>query len=274
MRFVPEPTRTFVLDVGRRCNINCKFCYYHHLGDLSTQGWKGVDFVYEEIRRGIRRGNDRVEITGGEPTLFPCIEEVIYYLKKNSIETCIITNGVVSENKLNSLIDARVDEFLVSVHGTEEIHDMLTVAGARKVQCQTLKLLNENRERLSKQFRFNFVINVANQKNILEATKWMALWNPTAVNFINMNPHHGWKDSEETERVVADLRIVEPLLNESIKYLESKLIGVNVRYYPMCRIAEEFRHCICNDLHVMFDAKEWDYSVIPKTFEQIGRAHV
>jgi hypothetical protein len=71
------------------------------------------------------------------------------------------------------------------------------------------------------------------------------------VNFINMNPHHEWRDeSLAVQDVIADLRVVEPNLNAAIEYLESEGIGVNVRYYPMCRIAEKYRRTVCNDKHV------------------------
>lgn len=36
----------------------------------------------------------------------------------------------------------------------------------------------------------------------------------------------------------------------------------------MCRIPEEYRRLICNDLHVLFDPYEWDYSVQPKELER------
>lgn len=264
----PIPTHTFVLDIGRHCSINCKFCYYHHLGDLRKQGWKSFDLVQQEIAEGIKRGNNRVEITGGEPTLYPHIESVLRILSENKIKSCIITNGIIAEKKLMSLIDTGVDEFLISVHGTEEIHDKLTTPGARHFQEKTLKIIEEYAEKMQDRFRFNFVINHYNQHNILDAAKWMSGWLPTTVNWINMNPHGNWQNSEETRTVIADLRIVEPLLNDAVEYLDWVAIVNNIRYYPMCRIDEMWRKCICNDLHVMFDEKEWDYGVFPKTFEK------
>ena len=83
-----------------------------------------------------------------------------------------------------------------------------------------------------------------------------------------MNPHHEWVDHlDDMSKIVADLRIVKPQLDKSIEMLENNNIGVNVRYYPMCMIAPEYRRCICNDLQVVFDPYEWDYGIQPKTFE-------
>lgn len=264
----PIPTHTFVLDIGRHCNINCKFCYYHHLGDLRKQGWKPLDVIKSEINEGIKRGNNRVEVTGGEPTLYPHMETVLRILGEHGIKSCIITNGIVSEKKLRSLVNAGVDEFLISIHGTEETHNRLTIPEARYFQEKTLRTLEELDEKLSDRFRFNFVINQINQHDILETAKWMSSWCPTAVNWINMNPLHSWQNDPETKNVIADLRVVEPLLNEAVEYLDGIAITNNVRYYPMCRIAGRWRKFVCNDLQVMFDEKEWDYSTFPKTFEK------
>lgn len=262
----PEPTKTFVLDVGRHCNINCRFCYYRQLGDLRLQGWKSQKQLMSDIQDGVARGNNRVEITGGEPTMYPWIYEIVETLKDLNIDVCIITNGIVAESQLKSLIDSGVDEFLISIHGTEETHDRLTAPGARKAQIKTLETLYK--AGLKDHYRFNYVVNSFNQHDILNTAQWMSQWLPTIVNFINMNPHHEWVNDKDTKNVIADLRVVEPLLNQAIEYLESVTIDINVRYYPMCRIAEEYRRCICNDLHVCFDPKEWDYCTLPKTYER------
>ena len=261
----PVPTKTFVLDIGRKCSINCLFCYYKHLGDLRRQGWISKKEIFKEINNGIKRGNNRTELTGGEPTLHPDIEEIISYLKEKNILSCIISNALISSDKLSSLINCGVDEFLFSVHGLETTHDFLTqCSGARKQQGKTFCFLKEIN--LKNGFRFNFVINKYNQEEIYATSVYMSQFNPTMVNFINMNPHHGWERDKETKNIIADLRVVEKQLNLAIEYLENLNIGVNVRYYPMCRIDEKYRRCICNDLHVLFDDKEWDYCIESKTF--------
>lgn len=263
---MPNPTSTFVLDIGRHCNINCKFCYYHHLGDLRKQGWKTEESIINEITDGVGRGNTRVEVTGGEPTLYQLMPYFVKMMKNKGLEVCIITNGLVSKERLRELIYSGVDEFLISIHGTEKIHDELTMHGARELQELALDVID--RSGLKNGYRFNFVINSFNQLNIYEAAQWMSQWQPTIVNFINMNPHGMWQNSKDTKSVIADLRIVETQLDAAIKHLESSLIDVNLRYYPMCRVAEKYRRCVCNDLHVMFDPKEWDYCTMPKTFER------
>jgi len=115
-------------------------------------------------------------------------------------------------------------------------------------------------------FRFNTVINKYNYTELVDIARLAVSFGVSIVNFINFNPHHAWKQHlEEAYEIVADLRKVEPILIEAISLLEEKGVGVNVRYYPMCRMKEEYRRTICNDLHVLFDPYEWDYMLFPKS---------
>ena len=265
MNYMPVPTTRAVIDVGRKCNINCSFCYYHHLGDLTKQTFKSSNELINDIDNAYNRENDYLDFTGGEPTIYPEICELVEYaLKKYNMKSCIITNALIGENALNKLFNSGVDDFLLSIHGNENQHDQLTgLNGARKKQKRFVDQLTLN----GKEFRINCVLSKYSQESFDEIINYILKINPCIVNFINMNPHGDWsRDIKGTKEVVADLRIVENLLNNGIEILESNGIGVNVRYYPMCRIAEKYRRCICNDLHVTFDPYEWDYDIYPKTY--------
>lgn len=258
----PTPTKRAVIDPLRACNLKCSMCYYLH-GDMKSI--KPFDVVKKDIDAAIARGNNYIDVTGGEPTIYPQICELVKYALDKGVRTCIITNAITPVSIMEKIIDAGIDQFLISIHGTEQVHDKLVChPGARKKQIQFLELLKSK----GVSFRFNCVINSFNQNEILQIAEWMSPYKPSIVNFINMNPHGEWSSKiNETRKVIADLRLVEPNLNLAIQHLESNGIGVNVRYYPMCRIAPEYRRCICNDLHVVFDPYEWDYNIQPKTLE-------
>lgn len=274
----PKPTKFFVIDLGRKCNLeHCKFCYYRQMGDLRKQGWEPYEKLLKVIDDGHNRGNTNYELTGAEPSIYPNIVELIKYAyDKYGLKGSMITNALAGENTFQKIIDAGIDEFLVSVHGNENLHDYLIgMEGGFKRQERTLKQIKDNNVTV----RFNCVINKFNQNDLLKISKYMASWEPIVCNFINMNLHHQWKDDTHTAKdVISNLNIVENNLNDSITYLESQRIKVNVRYYPFCRIKEEYRRCIANDLQVTFELwdnklnkdinKEWDYNVNPKTYEK------
>jgi MoaA/NifB/PqqE/SkfB family radical SAM enzyme len=213
------------------------------------------------IDNGIARGNNYMDVTGGEPTIYPHINKMVEYALSKGAKTCLITNGIVKPEKSHSLLNSGLDGFLVSRHGLKDTHNLITNRkDAYDKQIKFLDGLQFSSVNPDLELRFNTVISKFSQHELLDIAKEMAVYKPSIVNFINMNPHHEWMDkSLETQEVIADLNVVEPILNQAIEFLESKGIGVNVRYYPMCRIAEKYRRTICNDLHVMFDPYEWDY---------------
>ena len=102
---------------------------------------------------------------------------------------------------------------------------------------------------------------------------------PKVCNFINFNAFGPWLQSpewiEKGKLNVVDLRIATPILDEAIDILEENGVGVNVRYFPMCGLAERHRKNVCNDLHVAFDFGEWDNGVGGNTLaigENYGRS--
>ena len=260
----PTPTKRFVLDVSRPCTTKCLFCYYLHSYNKWNEYIWSLEKTKNEIDKGINRGNNYADFTGGEPTIYPYICKSIEYALSKNVRTCIITNGIVNKDKANKIMDNGLDDWLISRHGLENTHNYITqYQNSYKIQVEFIKEISKKMS-----FRFNCVINKFNQNDIFEIAKEMVVYRPRIINFINMNPHHEWQDKTlETSQVIADLGIVEPLLNDTIAYLEEQKIGVNVRYYPMCCINEKYRRTICNDVSVVFDLYEWDYSIQPKTFE-------
>jgi MoaA/NifB/PqqE/SkfB family radical SAM enzyme len=251
-----------MIDVGHRCNISCTHCYHAHEKDAK---FKPVQELKAEIDQAKSRGNNYIDFSGGEPTIYPDIAELIKYCESIDMKCCVITNGLAGAKATESILNAGVDDWLVSVHGTSETCDkIMQLPGARDKQERFLKQLQES----GSTFRFNCCMLRENQDDLIATAKWAAQWKPRIFNWINFNPHHGWQeDIEGTKRVIAGLDVLEAQLSQAIPILLDAGIGVNVRYYPMCRLPEAFRMHVCNDYHVLFDPYEWDYGNSPKTFQ-------
>lgn len=257
----PVPTRRAVVDPLRKCNLACLFCYYKHNDMESVKPW---DYVKAEIDGARDRGNEFITVTGGEPTMHPDIFKLVEYSNSLGMPVEIITNGIINEKKLRDLVSVGVDSWMISMHGIQPIHDELVqLVGARQIQNRTMSVFKE----MKCKFRVNSVMTSRNQDSLVELTKEIVPWGPMAVNFIAFNPHHEWATNPESTQYVPNMRVIESLLNESIKLLEAADIGVNVRYLPMCRIKPEYRRTVCNDLQVAFDPWEWDYHIQPKIFD-------
>lgn len=265
----PRPTKRAVIDVGHRCSIECKMCYWLHELKSSKASWKPLSDLNYNIEEAKRRGNNYIDATGGEPTLYPYITDLITIASNLDMKFCIITNGITGNNQIQKILEAGVDDWLVSVHD----HAMKLKGGkdfnVRERQERFLKQVQEFNKNIDERpYRFNCCMSRDNQNDLVGTAKWAVKWKPRIFNFINMNPHNDWqKDIEGTKKVIGDLDILEKQLCEAIPILLENRVGVNVRYFPMCRLPEIFRQHISNDRQVLFDPYEWDYNITPKTFQ-------
>jgi MoaA/NifB/PqqE/SkfB family radical SAM enzyme len=267
----PTPTLTSVIDVGLKCNVDCTFCYYRpNEENLRKETFLSSEALKKEIDEAYQRGNKYIEFTGGEPTIHPHICELVEYaLKEYGMKSSVITNALIPEKRIDAIVNAGLFQFLVSAQGNEKSHDEgVQVPGGRQKQIRFLNHIKDLPVRL----RMNCVINKLNQHDLIEVADFVIEWEAEIMNFINFNPHGPWGNSlANAKRQIADLDVVEEQLNEALDRLEAANIGVNLRYYPMCRLAERHRKTVCNDLHVMYDPYEWDYRVMPKTLARYNR---
>jgi len=262
----PVPTKRAMIEVGMKCNLSCMFCYYHHLGDLSKQHFTDIEQLKADVNQAKYRGNNYIDISGGEPTIYPEIGELVKHIKSKNMGCRIITNALLSENRIDELIYFGVDEFLISIHGIESVHNHLV--GHPQANQRVIKFIEHVKGKVK--FSFNTVINRFNEQCLEDMVNEFKHYKPVIWNFINFNPHYAWSDKEkedEAKNILADLTVVEVKLDRIIPILEGDGIGVNLRYYPMCRIKENYRRCVCNDYQVSFDPYEWDNGVYPKSIE-------
>lgn len=79
------------------CQLNCKFCYYCdkrkiYTKDASPKSWKKI--IDELYNAGVLY----LSILGGEPTLYPNIDEILQYAEDLGFKTTITSNGVNIKN--------------------------------------------------------------------------------------------------------------------------------------------------------------------------------
>ena len=191
----------------------------------------------------------------------PHVVELVRFCAENGLPPRIISSLICPEKTLDAVLDAGVDDWLISMHGAKhETHDaIVAVPRARQFQERRLAKIAARMD-----YCVNYVMVEQNQTEMAELACWLVSRErrPKVVNFINFNVFGPWlQGAEWRERGkanIVDLRICGPVLDEAIDILEDAGVGVNVRYYPMCGLAERHRKNVCNDLHVAFDQGEWD----------------
>jgi len=84
------------------CNLRCIFCSVAQRGEegklYSDLTMDQIRYVVEELKK---RGLKAVILSGGgEPVIYPKINELIEYLHRNGLEIGLITNGVLVKSKI------------------------------------------------------------------------------------------------------------------------------------------------------------------------------
>ncbi|PIE67504.1 MAG: hypothetical protein CSA23_03500 [Deltaproteobacteria bacterium] len=247
-------TRRAVLYVGFRCNIKCIFCYYAFNGDSK---WKSLD----ECKRDAtiyknKYNNDCVDITGGEPTIFPEIKNLVSYCDSIGLRPSIITNGIAlaSLTNLNKLLDAGTHDFLISVHAIGDTYNEMTCNNSGWAKLSTaIGLLNKTGTR----WRANCTITNKNCNQLYEVARLAVENGALAINFISYNPFYEWEEKAAIDFQGKHSDLARHLL-KALAYCDSHGVETNVRYMPFCQIKGHEEKCY-NYQQLSYDSHEWDF---------------
>jgi MoaA/NifB/PqqE/SkfB family radical SAM enzyme len=111
-----------------RCNFTCKYCY----GDYKSRPHKQIttDEALNLVEEMANMGTQYLQLSGGEPLLFPGIEKVISFANKRRICLGINTNG--SLIKQNIALVKQIKTICVSLDGNEQANDANRGVGTYK----------------------------------------------------------------------------------------------------------------------------------------------
>jgi len=256
MSGMKELTRRGVLYVGFLCDINCRICYYRYM-PKEQRPWKDIrnlKALCNKFRFYYR--NHEVDITGGEPTIYPKIFELLKYCSLIDLKPSIITHGQnLSPKRSKQFQEAGINDFLVSVHGLEKSHDYITNTknGFNKVMG-SLDNLND----IGVPFRINTVLTKYSCNDLPKLAELFKTKDAKQVNFISFNPFSEWCSKPQIEFQAKHSDFTKPL-SKAIDILEEDNIKVNVRYFPFCMLPGHEKN-ISGFCQVPYDLKEWDYA--------------
>lgn len=130
------------IEINNSCNMRCKHCM-----NWSVQN-SNKEFEKEKILRLIEElhenNTEEIYISGGEPLLYPYIDQVILYANSLGIKVTLATNALEISKHLET-IKKGVQLVSISLDGIGETHDKFRgVAGAFNNCVKMFKLLKEN----------------------------------------------------------------------------------------------------------------------------------
>lgn len=136
-----------ILEISENCLLNCSHCY---LGKKKTN-YMDFDKLKLLLANLYELGVDTIQLTGGEPLLYPFLDELIELLKGYGFQVLISTSGYLPGCELSKIfkilrkLNKETDYIQVSLDGLEKTHNFLR--GAKDAFVKTtefIKLLIEN----------------------------------------------------------------------------------------------------------------------------------
>ena len=138
--------KEFRLILTQDCNFNCQFCHREGVEDCKFPQLNNDDYEFVLQTGQQQLGWDNVTLSGGEPMLYPHLDDLIQRAGNLGIRQTIITNGSrkISDESLRT-----IDGFAISLHTTnQEKYKWLTGVNfpieAIKRRIIDAKLVNPN----------------------------------------------------------------------------------------------------------------------------------
>lgn len=108
------------LTTNYTCNCNCDWCYARKM--LATHRTLDLQYAKQLVNYLNSKGIRTITLIGGEPTLYPYIEELIIYIKSFDMTVRMATNGKMFSDIYfaKKLVDAGIDRINISIKGINE----------------------------------------------------------------------------------------------------------------------------------------------------------
>lgn len=129
--------RFITLKPTLRCNLRCEFCRFVASGDVfGKRDWLEIE-DWKRVVDEIAPFRPYVCLTGGEPTMYPPLPELVAHVKARGLVCALTTNGTMLESRAEALMKAPPDLLILSLDGPREVHNR--VRGAAGAYERALK---------------------------------------------------------------------------------------------------------------------------------------
>ncbi|MBM4386747.1 MAG: radical SAM protein [Deltaproteobacteria bacterium] len=225
------------IQVTRLCNQKCRIC-----SNPESPATISIDEGRRIIDDFIERGYDGIILTGGEPTLYEHLRDLISYAVEKGIHARLITNGQKIHDIvfLKSLIDAGLGHIHVSIQSVrEETQAFLTRNG------DSLKNILGSLENIGKtgiNADINTPISHYNAEHLDENVIFLTDRFPFLRHFVWNNLDPTMNRATENPDVIPKLREFEISLMKAMRFLDKTGRTFRVERVPLCYMAE-YAHC-------------------------------
>jgi molybdenum cofactor biosynthesis enzyme MoaA len=268
-------TRRGILWLGQTCNLRCFFCYF--LDRIENEEHPEHPFMSLDKAKQICRtlvdyyGNNSIDIQGGEPTLWPHIYDLVSFNAAIGLSSTIISNGQALSHRatVTRLRESGLRDVLLSLQGLGAVYDTTVRQQGGSVR-QMKALRNMQEEGLP--FRFNTVLTGPALAQLDDIADLAIATGAEVVNFLGFNPFNDQESGKRSQQDVPRYSDIAAPLNSALDRLAAADVEANVRYLPLCLLAERHRPTAYNFSQIPYDLHENDFASWSWTDEPAQRA--
>jgi MoaA/NifB/PqqE/SkfB family radical SAM enzyme len=176
------------LTLTRKCNLHCIYCYADagkpNQSELTTGDWQDIVSQIYSLS-----GSINFVLTGGEPTLFNGLEQLISHIRSFDCTAQLITNGCWDKHLNLQSISRLFNQIIVSIDGSSsKINDLHRGVGTFKKAFNTVNLLREHEANVQ-------IAVVVTKINVEDISSIRSLFEPMGVS-VNFNRFIPWAEGQ------------------------------------------------------------------------------
>jgi len=241
------------IQIIRKCNQKCIIC---------SNPDNGREISFSEAKKSIdalkQSGHSDVILTGGEPTLYPKLPELISYAKKRGLFPLIITNGqkISDMNYLKKLQKAGLEDLHLSIYSN--IDSIQYKLSRKKDSLANIKKALDNIAETDIHAKINIVINKYNSDHLSKMVTWIVESYPNIKHFVFNNLDPFMNRVSENKDVVPRFNDFELELHKALKILENNGKTFRVERVPLCymsgfeHVSTETRKIVKNEKRIIY----------------------
>jgi MoaA/NifB/PqqE/SkfB family radical SAM enzyme len=186
----PNPSIIYLI-INSRCNLFCKMCDVGQAEKESQFGQnmlgaeQDMDFdLYKKLIDDVAYFKPIIALTSTEPLLWKRLFDAIEYAKAKGCKVQITTNGILLPQKIDTLIEKKLDVLWVSLDGIESTHDEIRgIEGSYKKTTSGFILAKDKIQERG----INHVVSNWNYNEVVTFAKDIVQYQPTHISFSHLN---------------------------------------------------------------------------------------
>ncbi len=217
---------TIRLVLSSKCNFKCKFCFAE--GEDKKDRTLDIDYIKKILKISKEFGIKNVKLTGGEPLLYPNLEELLRFIKDEDFKYLDITTNVsLLDDKMIDLLNQYSVYALTLSLSAFDANKYAKITGFKGFE-KIIKNITNAKNKFNGNLRINSVVfdegfNLDEYKNIIkfciENSLGLRIVEPTTVKNLDITYNH------------TAFNEVKTYLKNTYKFLKSQCESVEYYFY-------------------------------------------